>query len=156
VINKMPGTFRANGTFHAMTNQTHFDSRPSPRRGLSALFLLLGVVIGGGAMALAGPHTLLTSAPPPTPQATIPSETTQAIQDLQAGQQKVTDQLQAIQQTLASDQANAKQLSSQVSAVSDKLTSQVNAVSDKLEALRQSFASQAAPPAEPARRRGTR
>jgi hypothetical protein len=140
-----------------MTNQRTLDSRPAPRRGLSAVLLVLGVVIGGGAMALLEPYSL----PAPAPQAANPSGTTQAIQSLQASQQKVTEQLKAIQESLASDHANAKQLSDQVSMASDKLTSQVNAVSDKLEGLRQSFASQpaasaAAPVPEPARRRGTR
>jgi uncharacterized phage infection (PIP) family protein YhgE len=110
-------------------------------------------------MALLEPPSL--PAPATAPQAKNPSETTQAIQSLQAGQQKVNEQLKAIQESLASDRANAKQLSDQVSTVSDKLTSQVNAVSDKLEGLRQSFASPpaaspAAPVPEPARRRGTR
>jgi hypothetical protein len=149
------GTFRADATFHAMTNQRTFDSRPAPRRGLSAALLLLGIVIGGGAMALLEPYSL----PAPAPQVTNPSGTTQAIQRLQAAQQEVTEQLKAIQESLASDHANAKQLSDQVSTVSDKLTSQVNSVSDKLEGLRQSFASQpaaAAPVPEAARRRGTR
>jgi hypothetical protein len=152
----MPGTFRAKATFHEMTDQGHFDTRPTPRRGLSVVFLLLGGIIGAGAMAIVGSHSLPPPSPPPAPQATIPSETTQAIQDLQAGQQKAADQLQAIQQTLASDQANAKELSGQVSALSDKMTSQVNAISDKLEALRQSFGSQPPPSEAPARRRGSR
>jgi len=145
------GTFRADATFHAMTNQR----TPAPRRGLSATLLLLGIVIGGGARALLEPY----SPPAPAPQVTNPSGTTQAIQRLQAAQQEVTEQLKAIQESLASDHANAKQLSDQVSTVSDKLTSQVNSVSDKLEGLRQSFASQpaaAAPVPEAARRRGTR
>ena len=124
-----------------MTNQTQFDSPPRPRRGLSALFLLLGVVLGaGGVFVLWGP---LAYPPPPAPppQASVSNETTEAIRNLEAGQQKTADQLQAIQQTLASDQAQMKQLSDEVAAVSDKL-----------EALRQSFASsqQAARPATPA------
>ena len=124
-----------------MTNRTQFDSPPRPRRGLSALFLLLGVVLGaGGVVALWGP---LAYPPPPAPppQASVSNETTEAIRNLEAGQQKTADQLQAIQQTLASDQVQMKQLSDEVAAVSDKL-----------EALRQSFASwqQAARPATPA------
>jgi hypothetical protein len=123
-----------------MTNQTQVDGPPRPRRGLSALFLLLGVVIGAGAVALWG---ALAYPPPPAPppQASVPNETTEAIRGLEAGQQKTADQLQAIQQTLASDQAQMKQLSDEVVAVGDKL-----------EVLRQSFASsqQAARPAAPA------
>ena len=125
-----------------MTNQTQFDSPPRPRRGLSALFLLLGLVIGAGAVALWGPLAYPPPPPPaPPPQASVSNETTEAIRNLEAGQQKTADQLQAIQQTLASDQAQMKQLSDEVAAVSDKL-----------EALRQSFASsqQAARPATPA------
>jgi septal ring factor EnvC (AmiA/AmiB activator) len=128
-----------------MTDHTQSENRT--RRGLSALFFLLGVVIGGGAMALLAP-SVQPVAPAIAPQATIPSETTQAIADLRTGQQKAADQLQAIQQTLAMDEANAKQLSSQV-----------GSVNDKIEALRQSFANQqATAPPEPSarvnRRRG--
>ena len=126
-----------------MTDHTEFASEPWPSRGLFALFLILGILIGGGAMALLIPRT--PSAPASALPATIPPETTQAIADLRAGQQKAAEQLQAIQQSLALDEANAKQLSGQVSSVSDKI-----------EALRQSFASQqAAPPtlAVPANRR---
>jgi uncharacterized coiled-coil protein SlyX len=123
-----------------MTNQTQLDSPPRPRRGLSALFLLLGLVIGAGAVALWG-RLAYPPPPAPPPQASVSDETTEAIRNLEAGQQKTADQLQAIQQTLASDQAQMKQLSDEVAAVSDKL-----------EALRQSFGSsqQAARPATPA------
>jgi septal ring factor EnvC (AmiA/AmiB activator) len=129
-----------------MSDQTS-DNRPAPRRGLSALFLLLGLVIGGGAMAMLAPRE---TAPPPAPQVSIPAEITQAIHDLQVGQQKTAEQLQAIQQAMTTDQNNAKQLSSQVTTISDKLATvsdKVATASDNMEALRQSFASQQVPPA---------
>jgi uncharacterized coiled-coil protein SlyX len=110
-------------------------------RYLSAVFLLLGVIIGGALVALSRPLAYR-----PAPEAT---EITQAIRDLQAGQRKAADQLQAIQQVLGADQAQMKQLSGQVAALNDKL-----------EPLRESFAGgqQAnAPAASPAtRRRGAR
>jgi hypothetical protein len=111
-------------------------------RYISAVFLLLGVIIGGALVALL--LRPLVYRPPAES-----TEITQAIQDLQAGQRKAADQLQAIQQVLGADHDQVKQLSGQVAALNDKL-----------EPLRESFAGgqQAnAPAASPAtRRRGAR
>ena len=130
------GTFRPIRAFPVMTDPAQFNTPSRPRRTLSAVFLFLGIVVGGGLVALWVPH----ANPPPAPAAPT-AQVTQAIRDLQAGQQKAADQLQTIQQTLSSDQDQIKQLSGNVAAIGDKL-----------EALRQSFASsqQAAPPAMPA------
>jgi hypothetical protein len=150
IISQLPiQRFEGQRRYPVMSDQTS-DNRLGPRRGLSALFLVLGVVIGGGTMVMLAPRE---TAPPPAPQVSVPTEITQAIHDLQAGQQNTAEQLQAIQQTMMTEQNNAKQLSSQVTTISDKLAT----VSDKMEALRQSFASQQAPPTPSAvRRSGTR
>jgi uncharacterized coiled-coil protein SlyX len=125
-----------------MMDQSQFDSNAAPARARNSGFLvalILGLVLGGGLMALWG---IYGSAPPNQPQADVaantPNETAQAIKDLQAAQQnivgeleqRITVQLQSVQQTLASEQAETKQLS-------DKVT----VLSSKLDALQQSFAS---------------
>jgi septal ring factor EnvC (AmiA/AmiB activator) len=91
------------------------------RGGLVAA-LVLGLVLGG---ALTGLWLVYGSAPP-----NASNETTQAIKDLQATDQRIAGQLQSVQQTLASEQAETKRLSDQVTALSGKL-----------DALQQSFAS---------------
>ena len=144
-----------------MMDQSQFDSNAAPARVRTGGFLvlvalILGLILGGGLMALWG---IYGSAPPKQPQADVaanPSnETAQAIKDLQATQQnivgeleqRITGQFQSVQQTLASEQAETKQLS-------DKVT----VLSSKLDALQQSFASvqqqpSPAPPPAPAKRR---
>jgi hypothetical protein len=126
-----------------LTDQPQFDGTAAravpPRKGGFVVSLLLGLILGGGLMALWG---IYGSAPPKQPQADVAAnasnETAQAIKDLRATQQnivgeleqRITGQLQSVQQTLASEQAETKQLS-------DKVT----VLSSKLDALQQSFAS---------------
>jgi uncharacterized protein HemX len=144
-----------------MTDQPQFDGTTAragqARKGGFVVALLLGLILGGGLMALWGNYG---SAPPEQPPADVAAnasnETAQAIKDLQTAQQKIvgeleqriTGQLQSVQQTLASEQAETKQLSDRV-----------NALSSKLDVLQQSFASvqqqpsPALPPAPAKRRR---
>src|SRR6266446_10746546 len=110
-----------------MMDQPQFDGTTAraapPRKGGFVAALLLGLILGGGLMALWG---IYGSAPPKQPRADVAAnasnETVQAIKDLQATQQKslgeleqrITGQLQSVQQTLASEQAETKQLSDKV------------------------------------------
>ncbi len=143
-----------------MTDQPQFGGATAraapPRKGGFVAALLLGLILGGGLMALWG---IYGSAPPQQPRADVAAnasnETVQAIKDLQATQQnivgeleqRITGQLQSVQQTLASEQAETKQLS-------DKVT----VLGSKLDALQQAFASvqqqpSPTPPPAPAKRR---
>jgi len=145
-----------------MMDQSQFDSNAAPARVRTGGFLvlvalILGLILGGGLMAL---WEIYGSAPVKQPKAEIAAnatnETAQAIKDLQATQQnivgeleqRITGQLQSVQQTLASEQTETKQLS-------DKVT----VLSSKLDTLQQSFASAqqqpsaAPPPPAPAKRR---
>jgi uncharacterized coiled-coil protein SlyX len=137
-----------------MTDQSQFDSDVAaaarPRKAGFIAALVLGLILGGGLMALWKNYG---SAPPSQPEAGVAAhasdETTQAIKDLQTTEQGIVGQLQSVQQTLASEQAETKRLSDQVTALSGKL-----------DALQQSFASAqqqpspaSAPPRVPAKRR---
>ena len=110
-------------------------------RYLAAVFLLLGIIIGGALVLLA--RSLLHL---PSPEI---AKVNQAIQELEAAQRKAADQFQAVQQMLDADQAQMKQLSGQVAALNDKI-----------EPLREALAGsqQANTPSgsPPTRRRGTR
>jgi uncharacterized protein HemX len=97
-----------------MADTSDFDvttpRRATPRRGGLVAALLLGLVLGGGSIAL----WKIRSDPPQQPQANVSNETTQSIKDLQSTQQKIADQLRSIQQTLTWEQAETKRLSDQV------------------------------------------
>jgi uncharacterized coiled-coil protein SlyX len=148
-----------------MTDQSQFDvtsARPAgPRRAGFVVGLLLGLILGGGLMALWG---IYGSAPPKQPQADVAAnasnETAQAIKDLQTTEQKIAGQLQSLQQTLASNQAETKQTLVAQQAETKRLSDQVTALGGKLDALQQSFASiqqpspaPSEPPPAPAKRR---
>src|SRR5438105_15202511 len=112
-----------------MADTSHFDvttqRTATPRRSGLVAALLLGLVLGGGLIAL----WKVRSASPQQPQANVSNETAQSTKDLQSTQQKIADQLQSTQQTLTSEQAETKRLSDQVTALSGKL-----------DAVQQSFA----------------
>jgi hypothetical protein len=112
----------------------------APRRGGLAAALVLGLILGGGLMAL---WTVYGSAPQPRADvgATSSNEGTQAIKDLQTSQQKIAGQLQSVQQTLTSNQAETKQTLLAEQAETKRLSDQVTALSGKLDTLQQSFAS---------------
>jgi len=75
-------------------------------RYLAAVFLLLGIIIGGALVLL-----LRSLIHQPSPEI---AKVTQAIQELEAAQRKATDQFQAIQQMLDAEKAQVKQLSGQI------------------------------------------
>jgi septal ring factor EnvC (AmiA/AmiB activator) len=117
---------------------------PGPRRGGLAAALVLGLILGGGLMALWSNY----SAPQPRTDTTASSEI-QANKDLQSSQQKIAGQLQSIQQTLQSNQAETKQTLAAEQAENKRLSDQITALGGKLDALQQSFAS-SRQPASPA------
>src|SRR5207249_712622 len=144
------GQLRVSGPEHllwyglscVMTDQSQFDGATRaarPRKGGFLVTLILGLILGGGLMAL---WEIYGSAPlrqsKADTAANASNETAQAIKDLQITQQKIVGeldqkiagQLQSVQQTLASEHAETKRLSSEVTALSGKL-----------DALQQSFAS---------------
>ncbi len=114
------------------------SGKASPRRGGLAAALVVGLILGGGLMALWANYG---SAPQPRADATASSETAQAIKDLQTSQQKIAGQLQSVQQTLTSNQGETKQALSAEQAETKRLSDQVTALSGKLDALQKSFAS---------------
>jgi hypothetical protein len=126
-----------------MADTSDFDvntpRRAAPRRGGLVAALVLGLIVGGGLMALWANYG---SAPQPRADvaATTSNESTQAIKDLQTSQQKIVGQLQSVQQTLTSNQAETKQTLSAEQAETKRLSDQVTALSGKLDTLQQSFA----------------
>ena len=82
-------------------------------RYLAAVFLLLGIIIGGALVLL-----LRSLIHQPSPEI---AKVTQAIQELEAAQRKATDQFQAIQQMLDAEKAQVKQLSGQIDVLNDKI-----------------------------------
>jgi uncharacterized protein HemX len=150
--------FGVRRTSYVMTNQSEFD-RSSPRtaragNGRFVLALVLGIIVGTGSIALWEIYN-------PQPEADVSNETTQAIKDLQASQQKIAGQLQSVRQTLESEQTEIKQMLASEQAETKRLSDQVTGLNGKLDALQQSFASAqqqpspaaSEPPPAPAKRR---
>ena len=145
-------------TSYVMADQSQFD-RGTPRtarpgNGRFVLALVLGMIVGAGSIALWEIYN-------PQPEADVSNETTQAIKDLQASQQKIAGQLQSVRQTLESEQTEIKQMLASEQAETKRLSDQVTGLNGKLDALQQSFASAqqqpspaaSEPPPAPAKRR---